>query len=91
MCFIAPCAVQVESCLAGSVAEHLNAEICLQTIKDISMAIQWLKTTFLYVRIRKNPGHYGLAMAAGLLAQQGQQAGQQAAADERLDTFLRDK
>lgn len=38
--------------------EHLNAEICLHTIRDISVAIQWVKSTFLNVRIRKNPHHY---------------------------------
>jgi len=38
--------------------EHLNAEIVLNTITDVSVAILWMKSTFLYVRIKKNPQHY---------------------------------
>jgi ATP-dependent DNA helicase HFM1/MER3 len=49
----------VESCLKDNVAEFLNAELVLQTVKDVSQSIAWLKTTFMYVRIRKNPKHYG--------------------------------
>ena len=40
--------------------EHLNAEIVLQTITDVSIALDWLKSTFLFTRIKKNPKHYGL-------------------------------
>ena len=40
--------------------EYLNAEIVLGTICDIDMAIQWLKSTFLYVRMKVNPLHYNL-------------------------------
>ena len=39
--------------------EHLNAEIVLRTINDVSVALQWLKSTFLFIRIQKNPKHYG--------------------------------
>ena len=39
--------------------EHLNAEIVLNTITDVSIALEWLKSTFLYIRILKNPTHYG--------------------------------
>lgn len=49
---------EVESCLMEGFAEHLNAEIVLDTIKDVSMAISWLKTTFMWQRIRRNPAHY---------------------------------
>lgn len=35
------------------------AEVVLGTVRDVSVAIAWLKTTFLYVRIRQNPGRYG--------------------------------
>ena len=48
----------VESCLMHSFAEHLNAEVVLDTIRDVSMAIQWLKTTFMWQRVRRNPAHY---------------------------------
>jgi hypothetical protein len=40
------------------------AEVVLGTVRDLSLAIAWLKTTFLYTRIRHNPRHYG---CAGLL------------------------
>ena len=41
--------------------EHLNAEIVLQTITpDISEALEWLKSTYLYVRVTKDPKHYGV-------------------------------
>lgn len=33
--------------------EHLNAEIVQLTISDISLAIEWLKYSYLYVRIKK--------------------------------------
>ena len=36
----------------------MNAEIVLHTITDIGIALEWLKSTFLYVRIRKNPSNY---------------------------------
>lgn len=39
-------------------AEHLNAEIALQTITDVSIAIKWLKSTFFYQRCQKNPSYY---------------------------------
>ena len=39
--------------------EHLNAEIVLNTINDVSVALEWIKSTFLYIRVMKNPKHYG--------------------------------
>lgn len=33
--------------------EHLNAEIVLLTVTDISLAIDWLKNSYLYVRVKK--------------------------------------
>lgn len=36
-------------------------EIVLKTIVDLASAIAWLKSTFLYTRIVKNPVHYGIA------------------------------
>lgn len=51
----------VESSLHLHLAEHLNAEVVLQTITDISMAMAWLKSTFLFVRALKNPKHYKLS------------------------------
>lgn len=50
---------QIESSLHKNLVEHLNAEIVLNTITDISVAVEWLKYTFLYIRVMKNPAHYG--------------------------------
>ena len=48
----------LESYLHCSLLEHINAEIGLGTIKMVSEAARWLKSTFLYVRIKKNPAYY---------------------------------
>ncbi len=45
-------AEDVESCLGDSFAEHLNSEVVLQTVRDVSQAVAWLRTTFLYIRVR---------------------------------------
>ncbi|CAH1800548.1 unnamed protein product [Owenia fusiformis] len=50
----------IESSLHEHLIEHLNAEIVLNTITDISVALEWIRSTFLYIRIMKNPKHYGL-------------------------------
>lgn len=52
----------VESNLHKNLIEHLNAEVVLHTITDLSLAMEWLASTFLYVRARKNPKHYGLPL-----------------------------
>lgn len=39
--------------LLDSIVEHLNAEIVLLTISDCGQAIDWLKCSYLYVRIKK--------------------------------------
>ncbi len=52
----------VESCLHLSLKEHLNAEVSLGTITDVSMAVAWLKTTFLFVRALRQPDRYGIRL-----------------------------
>lgn len=37
---------------ASSFCEYLNAEVVLQTIRDVPTALFWVKSTFLYVRVR---------------------------------------
>ncbi|KAM3604074.1 uncharacterized protein V6R79_006054 [Siganus canaliculatus] len=51
----------IESSLHRHLVEHLNAEIVLQTISDVSMALEWIRSTFLYIRALKNPTHYGFS------------------------------
>lgn len=50
----------IESNLHRHLTEHLNAEIVLRTITDLDVAMRWLSSTFLYLRARKNPKHYGI-------------------------------
>ncbi|XP_057652240.1 uncharacterized protein LOC130891474 [Diorhabda carinulata] len=50
----------VESNLHRHLTEHLNAEVVLGTITGLDVALQWLASTFLYIRARINPRHYGL-------------------------------
>ncbi|CAL4886678.1 unnamed protein product [Urochloa decumbens] len=50
----------VESQLLPCAVEHLNAEIVQLTVADISLAIKWIKCSYLYIRIKKNPENYGV-------------------------------
>lgn len=50
----------LESTLHLNLIEHLNSEICLGTINNLSSAKTWLSGTFLSVRLRRNPGYYQL-------------------------------
>ncbi|XP_051556744.1 probable ATP-dependent DNA helicase HFM1 isoform X2 [Myxocyprinus asiaticus] len=49
----------IESSLHTNLVEHLNAEIVLHTISDVNMALEWIRSTFLYIRALKHPKHYG--------------------------------
>ncbi|XP_075471666.1 putative ATP-dependent DNA helicase HFM1 isoform X2 [Ascaphus truei] len=49
----------IESSLHRHLIEHLNAEITLHTITDVNIALEWIRSTFLYIRTLKNPAHYG--------------------------------
>ncbi|KDQ61091.1 hypothetical protein JAAARDRAFT_173613 [Jaapia argillacea MUCL 33604] len=49
----------LESCLHQNLSEHINSEIGLGTITNVDTAKQWLHNSFLFVRIQKNPTHYG--------------------------------
>lgn len=50
----------LESTLHVNLIEHMNAEIGLGTIADMSSAQKWLSSTFLRVRAAQNPAHYRL-------------------------------
>jgi ATP-dependent DNA helicase HFM1/MER3 len=70
----------LESKLHHGLIEHLNAEIALGTINDLASARTWLSSTFLYVRLKKNPTYYRL---------EGAKTGQDV--DQQLDNIcLRD-
>lgn len=51
----------VESNLHKTISEHLNAEIVAGNITDVSVALSWMKSSFFYVRAKKNPKKYGLS------------------------------
>ncbi|KAF9075685.1 Sec63 Brl domain-containing protein [Rhodocollybia butyracea] len=50
----------VESSLHKNLSEHLNSEIGLGTITNVNSAKEWIKSSFLFQRIQKNPMHYSL-------------------------------
>ncbi|CAA7271574.1 unnamed protein product [Cyclocybe aegerita] len=50
----------LESSLHLNLAEHLNSEIGLGTITDIESAKSWLRSSFLYQRMQRNPQRYAL-------------------------------
>ncbi|CAE6422876.1 unnamed protein product [Rhizoctonia solani] len=51
---------ELESTLHYNLTEHINSEIGLDTINSVDSAEQWLRKTFLFRRIQKNPAHYKL-------------------------------
>jgi replicative superfamily II helicase len=53
--------IPIESQLHHRLEDHLNAEISLRTVTDVDDAIQWLRYTFLYVRLMKDPLKYMMA------------------------------
>ncbi|KAL1791202.1 putative ATP-dependent DNA helicase HFM1 isoform X1 [Sigmodon hispidus] len=53
------CNDTIESSLHRHLIEHLNAEIVLHTITDVNIALDWIRSTLLYIRALKNPSHYG--------------------------------
>ncbi|KAF8559747.1 P-loop containing nucleoside triphosphate hydrolase protein [Imleria badia] len=50
----------LESSLHQNLAEHLNSEIGLGTISTLENANDWLRHSFLFRRIQKNPHHYDM-------------------------------
>jgi replicative superfamily II helicase len=49
---------EIESRLAEDLDSHLNAEIAMGTIRDVEDVMDWLETTFYYVRARSKPDEY---------------------------------
>ena len=52
---------ELESHLFEQITEHINAEISLLTIKSVETLVQYLKSTFFYIRMKRNPIKYGLS------------------------------
>ncbi|XP_060237071.1 probable ATP-dependent DNA helicase HFM1 [Meriones unguiculatus] len=55
------CNSTIESSLHRHLIEHLNAEVVMHTITDVNVALDWIRSTLLYIRALKNPSHYGFA------------------------------
>eukprot|EP01041_Mallomonas_annulata_P014273 gene14273-30372_t len=53
----------VESALQGALVEVICAEITQTVITSISEALEWLKNTFFYIRVHRNPMKYGFESA----------------------------
>lgn len=54
----------VESQLVAFLPDHLNAEVVLGNVQTIAEAVEWLSYSFLYVRMLRNPGTYGISEKA---------------------------
>ncbi|MFB6172388.1 MAG: DEAD/DEAH box helicase [Haloarculaceae archaeon] len=52
---------EIESRLAADLAGHLNAEIALGYVEDLDDVMDWLETTFYYVRAQRAPAQYDSA------------------------------
>lgn len=68
----------LESSLHVNIAEHVNSEIGLGTITDIESAKVWLRNSFLFQRLQRNPKHYAIGK------------GEQQTWQERLDQMILD-
>eukprot|EP01083_Nonionella_stella_P045188 121459_1 len=52
--------IPIESQFIGSLENNLNAEVVLGTVTNLQEAIDWLAYTYLYIRMLRNPMHYGI-------------------------------
>lgn len=50
----------IESQFVNSLADNLNAEVCLGSVTSVQEGAKWLSYTYLHVRMRFNPLAYGL-------------------------------
>ncbi|KAI3388301.1 hypothetical protein SNEBB_003991 [Seison nebaliae] len=50
----------IESQLISKIIDMMNAEIVLGTIQTINEAADWLRYTYLYIRMLRNPSLYGI-------------------------------
>ncbi|CAG8517169.1 20044_t:CDS:2, partial [Racocetra fulgida] len=52
----------IESQFISKLADNLNAEIVLGTVRNRDEAVQWLGYTYLYIRMLRNPTLYGISL-----------------------------
>ena len=58
----------IESNLGLAMPEHINAEIAGGIVTDAATAVDWLRHSFFFIRVGKNPRHYDVA--PGVAAEQ---------------------
>ncbi|OBA25228.1 P-loop containing nucleoside triphosphate hydrolase protein, partial [Hanseniaspora valbyensis NRRL Y-1626] len=51
----------IESTIHLQFLEHICSEIEIGSIEDIDSCVEWIRSTFYYVRVKKNPQHYNLS------------------------------
>ena len=51
----------LESFLHKNLPEHMNSEVVLRTIHNKDVAVDWLKSTFFYIRCMKNKKFYDIS------------------------------
>ena len=51
---------KIESHLKPNIVEHINAEIATGIIKDVETGLIWIKNTFMYIRMIKEPSKFGI-------------------------------
>ena len=54
-------ASHLESKLPVMLKEALNAEVVLGNVTNTKESFDWINHTFYSIRIRRNPGHYGVS------------------------------
>jgi len=52
--------VPIESSFIKQLADHLNAEIATGTVTNVAEGVNWLRYTYLFVRMFRNPLAYGI-------------------------------
>lgn len=58
----------IESCLHEHLIEHINTEIGLRTITCLQEGEEWIKNSFLFIRIQQNPRYYSTILSAAGVA-----------------------
>lgn len=56
----------IESRFLKRLTDNLNAEIVLGTVSNIAEAVDWLRYTYAFIRMHKNPLEYGLTYMASV-------------------------
>ena len=53
-------ATPIESNFIKQLADHMNAEVVAGTVTNIQEAVEWIRYTYLHVRMCRNPLAYGI-------------------------------